>query len=286
MQIHYNVRGYKKPRQLLAIATRADPSRNTPNRGQIIITGWPSKIKEDLKMFENLRKAVEAEAAERERVRRFYIEKGYCPTWAEGHRQNPDKGLQEYSTPAKWAAYQAGSLSREKAVEIASRRGLKEITTWKNRQLSKLATAAAAGDLELLTVSVEWRKSRTWGANPTATAYIYGENAHTGTASGCGYDKESAAVAEALNQSPAVMKVLYQAAERALKDGKSFTRFSNGNVHWGDVLGYGSGYAIVPYFEGGVGVSCFWSILRDCGYQTHRTGTGKMYDHYTVTRRA
>ena len=237
-------------------------------------------------MFENLRKAVEAEAAERERVRRFYIEKGYCPTWAEEHRQNPDKGLQEYSTPAKWAAYQAGSLSREKAVEIASRRGLKEITAWKNRQLSKLATAAAAGDLELLTVSVEWRKSRTWGANPTATAYIYGENAHTGTASGCGYDKESAAVAEALNQSPAVMKVLYQAAEKALADGKSFTRFSNGNVHWGNVLGYGSGYAIVPYFEGGVGVSCFWSILRDCGYQTHRTGTGKMYDHYTVTRRA
>lgn len=234
--------------------------------------------------FPALRQAIEAEAVRRVADRRFYIENGFMPSWAEEYRQKPDCGLEQYSTPAKWEAYQNGSMSREKAVEIAVKRGTREIMKWKETQISKLHTAAAAPDLGFLSVSVECARSRTWGANPTATART-SDGVFTGHASGCGYDKESAAVAEALNKSPAVLRVLYTAAEAALQSGKSYTRFNNGNVCWGDVLGYGSGYAILPYFEGGVGVSCFWSILKGCGYVCQCTGSGKWFDSYTAEKK-
>lgn len=235
-------------------------------------------------LFPLLTAAVEEEANRRTESKRFFIENGYCTTWAEEHRNEPDNGLKQYSTPKKWEAYQAGTLSREKAVEIAVKRACKDVEKWKEKQFEKLRTASCAPDLDGLQVSVEWKRNRTWGANPTATARTP-DGIYNGYASGCGYDKESAAVAEALNQSASVRKVLYIAAEQALKAGDSFTRFNNGNVCWGDVLGYGSGYDILPYFEGGVGVSCFWSILKSCDFSTVIAGSGKMFDCYTVERK-
>lgn len=241
--------------------------------------------KEEKTMFENLEKAIEAQTTEKLEICRFYIENGYCPSWAIEHRTNPDRGLKEYSTPAKWEAYQAGTLAREKAVEIAVKRGTRNIMKWKERQIEKLHTAAAAPTLADVDISVEWKRNSTWGANPTADVRTV-DGWFTGHASGCGYDKESAAVAEALNQSAAVRKVLYTLAENALQNGKSFSRFANGNVSWGDVIGYGSGYAVLPYFEGGVGVSCFWSILKNAGYEIRHVSNGKMYDCYFVSRKA
>lgn len=244
----------------------------------VVPDGWKAA-----EPFPMLAQAIEAEAVERERVRRFYIENGYCPTWAEEHRQNPDKGLQKYSTPAKWEAYKAGTLSREKAVEIAVKRGAREIIKWQEKQLEKLRVAAAAPDLANINITVEWRRNRTWGANPTADVRTV-VGCFTGHASGCGYDKQSAAVANALNQSPAVCKILYTLAEKALQSEQAPKRFDNGVIYWDDLLGYGSGHSILPYFEGGVGVSCFWSIFKNAGFETRNSGSGKMFDCYTVSR--
>ena len=235
-------------------------------------------------VFPELVKAVNAEAELRKDGKRFYIENGFCRTWAAEHRTDPDRGLKEWSTPKKWEAYQAGTLPREKAVEIAQKRAAADVEKWREQQLSKLRTAAAAPALSFLSVSVEWKRSSTWGHNPTATART-DDGTFSGYASGCGYDKESAAVGEALNESPAVMRVLYQAAEQAMKNGESFKTLSSGCVSWGDVLGYGSGYAILPYFEGGVGVSCFWSILQKCGFVCRCSGSGRWFDTYTAERK-
>lgn len=235
-------------------------------------------------VFPELVKAVNAEAELRKDGKRFYIENGFCRTWAAEHRTDPDRGLKEWSTPKKWEAYQAGTLPREKAVEIAQKRAAADVEKWREKQLSKLRTAAAAPALSFLSVSVEWKRSSTWGHNPTATART-DDGTFSGYASGCGYDKESAAVGEALNKSPAVMRVLYQAAEQAMKNGESFKTLSSGCVSWGDVLGYGSGYAILPYFEGGVGVSCFWSILQKCGFVCRCSGSGRWFDTYTAERK-
>lgn len=261
--------------------TREEESTNDPAADLAAILNPADPAAE---VFPELVKAVNAEAEQRKDGKRFFIENGYCRTWAAEHRTDPDRGLEEWSTPKKWEAYQAGTLSREKAVEIAEKRAAADVEKWKEKQLFKLRTVAAASALSFLSVAVEWKRSSYFGYNPTATART-DDGTFTGRASGCGYDKESAAVAEALNQSPAVLRVLYEAAEKHMENGESFKTLSSGCVSWGDVLGYGSGYAILPYFEGGVGVSCFWSILSKYGFSCRCAASGRHFDSYTAERK-
>jgi hypothetical protein len=236
-------------------------------------------------MFENLKNALAAEREAREESTRFYIVNGYFPAWAEDNRRNPDEGLQRHSTPAKWEAYKAGTLSRADAIRIATRRAFKEIEKTYAVKLTHLDRISNAPNLEFITINVEWRPSRAWGHNPHVDAVTNEAEVYTGNASGCGYDKASAALAEALNASPAVLKMLYTAAENALAAGQTFTRYNNGNVTWRDVLGYGSGYNILPYFEGGVGVSCFETIFNHCGYTFRQVASSKYFEAYNVQRK-
>lgn len=236
-------------------------------------------------MFENLKKALHEEHEALSADVSFYIENGYMPTWAEEYRKNPDAGLARHSTPAKWNAYESGSITREKAVQLATSRALRDLEKTFVRKLEKLDRIANAPELEFVTINVEWKRSRTWGYNPTADVVTNEYARYTGTASGCGYDKRSAAVAEALNASPAVLKALYIAAENALASGQAFTRLNVNTVTWRDVLGYGSGYSILPYFEGGVGISCFEEIFNSCGFSFREVASGKYFDSYTVSRK-
>lgn len=88
-----------------------------------------------------------------------------------------------------------------------------------------------------------------------------------GSASGCGYDKESAAIASAFNQNPEILKILYDHAEA----GETF-------LYGVDV------WAGLPSFAGGCGVSCFYSIFEACGYTFRQVASGKMFDVYEITR--
>ena len=112
---------------------------------------------------------------------------------------------------------------------------------------AKLDAAEAANDASTIYISVEWKKSRVWGANPTATVTGSGSYS-TGYASGCGYDKESAAIAEALNDNPVIMRILYEHADKG-------GAFPYGVTTW----------AGVPSFDGGCGVSVFYNIFISCG---------------------
>lgn len=175
-------------------------------------------------------------------------------------------------TPAALALVQAcgaDDLIPLAAQEKMLRRFCRKNEAARANMLAKLQAAADAPALEMLTVSVEWARSRTWGSNPTATALAYGE--HTvretvGHASGCGYDKESAAIASALNMSPVVMRVLYDHAER----GGSFAY----SVHT---------FAGVPSFDGGCGVSCFRSVFEGCGYAWQDVAHGRSFDGYKLS---
>lgn len=135
--------------------------------------------------------------------------------------------------------------------------------------LGRLDRAEAAAPLTAADIVVTWAKNRTWGMNPTAEV-MTGTVRTTGTASGCGYDKESAAIAEAFNRHPSVMRALYEHAEK------------------GGLFAY-SVYqtACVPWFDGGCGVSCFRSVFEGLGYKwedvSHRRGS---FDVYRLTRNA
>jgi hypothetical protein len=138
---------------------------------------------------------------------------------------------------------------------------------------SQLLAVEKAPDLDSATISVEWKDSRTWGKNPTAEVWATDGRFLSRSIIGCGFDKHSTAIAEALNQSASFLKVLYDYKER--KGAKKSNR---------DVFGYGAGYGVLPSLEGGVGVSCYPHILAKCGYKFSTPSSGKNYDSHQITK--
>lgn len=149
------------------------------------------------------------------------------------------------------------------------------------RQVKHIQTVMNAGELIEVKIQIEWKKNITWGANPTAEAWAYyldkdgNHNSHyvkSGSIGGCGYDKQSTAVAEVLNQLNEVLKPLY------------LTRENNPNKPLHDLLGYGAGYGILPRIEGGVGVSCYPRIFETIGYKFETVASGKSFDAYKISK--
>lgn len=205
-------------------------------------------------------------------------------------RINEDSGrfdqLRRASTARRWEQFTNGEITEEQAKAYAVKREVKQIEKKRAEKLAHLERIANAPELDYISICVEWKRSYMWGMNPTAYTNTDHERA-TGTASGCGYDKESAAVAEALNQCDSVLKALYTYKERQLEEGKSdesrtaCTGRDNRNI-----IAYGAGYSAIPYFEGGVGVSCFWHIFELLGFDVRYNNGGKHSDYYTITRKA
>ena len=152
---------------------------------------------------------------------------------------------------------------------------IKEYQKRTEKELQRIETIKNASDnIQSITISVDWVKNPTWGYNPHATIYTNNGNTTEGSASGCGYDKESAAIAEALNKNNDILKLLY-----TFKNKKMTAKKTNNH----DILGYGSGYGVLPYFEGGVGVSSLLNIFRELGYKITEHHTNKN-DFYTINK--
>jgi hypothetical protein len=96
-------------------------------------------------------------------------------------------------------------------------------------------------------ISVSWKKNKTWGQCPTATD---NNGNSSGTITGCGYCKLSTAVAKVLNENLYLLKKMYLIKDKNM-------RKENHNL-----FGYGSGYNILPNFEGGVGMPSLENILK------------------------
>lgn len=234
-------------------------------------------------MFEMLAKRIQEEHEKTIAGKTFYINNGYFPTWAEEHRTNADAGLKAYSTETRWIQYEAGMISREKAVELATKRASKNVEKDAAAKLARLERVANAPDLVFIAVSVEWVRSRTWGYNPHVEVRT-NTGTYTGTASGYGYNKESAAIADAFNKCDSILKALYSLKESGLQAGKSdASKTACTGVNNTEICGYGSGYSVLPYFEGGVGSTCFWSILKNCGFSVSGHH-GKHSDFYSIER--
>ena len=134
-------------------------------------------------------------------------------------------------------------------------------------RLQKLEEVEAAELPQVINISVEWHRSSVWGHNPTAEITA-GCRRTYGKASGCGYDKEAAAVASALNANPEALKIIYK------------------YVNEGGSLPYGARvWAGLPSFTGGCGVGCYSSIFEACGYEWRQVGSGELFNCYTIERR-
>lgn len=241
-------------------------------------------------MFTQLNNAIIAEATKKKAESRFFIENGFCESWREENRKHSDEGIKHYCTARRWEQYQGGEISREKIVELTVTRMEKQKDKATAERIAKLERVAAAPDLVSVSISVEWKRNPTWGYNPTALITAHAGNEwkqFTGTASGCGYDKETAAVGSALNQSRSILKMLYQVKEKALSEFTAeqlaATR-KHGTESNANFIHYGAGYGTLPYFEGGVGMSSFRGVFEACGFKCTGENHTKRTDYYFFER--
>lgn len=232
-------------------------------------------------MFELLKERFLKERQNKKHESKFYIENGYCESWCENEKKASNDGLRRYSTETRWNQYTSGKIDREKAVALAVKRMEKQIDKEIAVMLEKLERIEKAPDLQYISIKVSYTKNATRGYNPTATVNTNNGTA-TGYASGCGYNKESSAVASAFNKNYSILKTLYTIKENALKAGLSdFSKTACTGVDNRTTCGCGAGYSIFPYFEGGVGVGCFWDILKKAGFAT-RCNYGKHENLYRI----
>lgn len=193
-----------------------------------------------------------------------------------GNIDTNETTLRHYLTPAVMRKYESGEIDHETAVLKAVARFKKEHEKQYRKTVETMEKIQAAELPEVITIYVSWKRSATWGKNPHAEVYTDNDSA-TGKASGCGYDKESAAVASALNKIPACRAILADKKERYLSENGLKTAENH------KAIGYGSGYGPIPAYEGGVGMSCLIGILMECGY-TCREKHSKNEDTYIITR--
>lgn len=213
---------------------------------------------------------------------RFYIHHGYMENWADEYKKESDEGIRKYSTDYRWEQYQSGKISREKAVEYAVVRTLKKLEKELWTDLERLEAIENAKIPSFMSIKTEWVRSRTWGSNPHTEIYVQGDGVLEGRASGCGYDKESAAFASVAKSSFALKKILCELKEAALKEGKSDkSKTACTGIDNREVCGYGAGYEPIPAFEGGVGMNSIISIFRRYGYNVVESH-GKRYDSYEL----
>lgn len=109
---------------------------------------------------------------------------------------------------------------------------LKRLPSNEKAWLDRIERADRGGRVREIHISVDWKKSRTWGSNPTAEVwFLYdggehgGGNAYAKSASigGCGYDKRSTAVSEALSKlgsdaKAALDRLVFEGGEKVWKE--------------------------------------------------------------------
>jgi hypothetical protein len=197
-----------------------------------------------------------------------------------------DDSLKRHSTNTRWTQYINGVIDREKAMNYALTRIEKDYNKKLNKEIEFLDRISTANDVENVSIFVQWHKSRTWGMNPTADIEVQTTTGKTyratGTASGCGYDKLTAAIGSALNEIDSIRKMLCECKENALNNGvTSGNKYNPGNSAF---IHYGAGYGAIPYFEGGVGMSSFEGVFNACNLKLTHQNNSKTTNYYFFTK--
>jgi hypothetical protein len=152
-------------------------------------------------------------------------------------------------------------------LEYVEKRAEKFFIKELQKELTEYEAVLNAPNVKEIRINIEWAKSKTWGANPTATAQIWLDNGiyeeFTSKCSGCGYDKESTVFAGALNQSKSIIKLLLELPENNL-------------------YGYLKRDDFLPSLSGGVGTSCYPSIFDLAGFKMEKIANGKMFDSWRI----
>lgn len=226
--------------------------------------------------FDRIKKELLKSHEKARKEKKELFKNGFLSSWNEDAKQNAKDNilrlLREYLTPSKWEKWQSKKITFKEAQKIAFNRFVAEDEKNYQKQLLKIENVEKAEIPQYIKINIEWHKSPTWGYNPSCVINCSTFDYTRGSASGCGYDKESASISEATHNNYAILKILYEMEEKRLKQRKNPQ-----SRH--DFIGYGSGYGVLPYFEGGVGANCHINILKKYGYEITEAH-GNTYDFY------
>ena len=127
----------------------------------------------------------------------------------------------EKLTKRQFEKVQNNELTTKTTKELIYNKIVKEYKNRLTKNIKKIDMIQQTNnDINTINISINWVKSKTWGNNPHATITTDAGQLTEGRASGCGYDKESAAIAEALNKNNDILKLLYVAKNK--KQRKSY----------------------------------------------------------------
>lgn len=117
--------------------------------------------------YTNIINLIKIEETESKETRRRYI----CDETSTG-------ALERNSTALRWGQFKRGEIDRETANGYALKRAFKEVEKYTAGKMEKITRAESAPAVVSVSISVEWARSRTWGANPTAEAVIEDASGH------------------------------------------------------------------------------------------------------------
>ena len=180
-----------------------------------------------------------------------------------------------YITDLRKQQLKDGKITLEKVQQIAIKKATKEIEKRTAKKIDQVKNIyATIENIEDINIIVQTKKTNLGYQYKAilATDTLRIEGKYTG---GWGYDKLSTAIAEVLNQYNPLMKLMYNYIDDKMFEEGSLTI----NNH--KVLGYGSGYGILPYFESGVGVESFYKIFDNLGLKL----TQVTDEFYKITRK-
>ena len=140
------------------------------------------------------------------------------------------------------------------------------------KKTNEINLVYSANDLVSVKIQIEWKKSKMWGYNPTCNIVVQDDknryiNYTSGSIGGCGYDKKSTSVADALNASPTILKLFCEKGENVTSYG--FTHQNNDSL---------------PYLDGGVGCECYSRVFEEMGYKFESIAHGDNFDVYNISK--
>lgn len=180
-----------------------------------------------------------------------------------------ENNMKRESTATRWKQYKRGEISREKCAEYATERAARRIEKETAAAIDRAEKISNAPAVEGITIYINWTRS-SGTMNPHAEIKVYtdrGTFTARGSAYGGNYNKESAAIAEALNEIDAALKIIYDQREN-------------------DINIYGTSlYNAAPKYEGGTGVNQLEKILKESNIILISHDETKTTDHYYFERR-
>lgn len=122
--------------------------------------------------------------------------------------------------------------------------------------IKRIEAAEKVAPVSYIYVEIAYSKARAKCEIWTSSEY------EKGFAGGYGYDRASAALAEAARKCPSIDRLLFDAIEGHEEAFKDF-------------LGYGCGNGPLPSLMGGVGLSCLFRLFNRCGLVGNHSSTEK-----------